>query len=65
VLSGPSNLFVILLLSAKMRNKAPEKYLGFSVTKQKYNILGPNAENPPRKRGFDVIFSTNARSAFP
>jgi len=48
-----------------MRNKAREKYLGFSVRKQKHNILGANVGNPLRKRRFGLIFCTNARSAFP
>jgi hypothetical protein len=49
-----------------MRKKAQEEYLGFSVRKQKHNILGINVENPLRKRQFGVLFSTNARrNAFP
>jgi hypothetical protein len=48
-----------------MRNKAREEYLGFSVRKQKHNILGTNVENPLRKRQLGVLFATNAtRNAF-
>jgi hypothetical protein len=49
-----------------MRNKAREEYLGFSVRKQKHNILGTNVENPLRNRRFGVVFATDARRiAFP
>jgi hypothetical protein len=49
-----------------MRNNPQEGYLGFSVRKQKSNILGTNVVNPLRKRQSDVIFTTNSRrNAFP
>jgi len=49
-----------------MRNKSREEYFGFSVRKQKRNILGTNVENPLRRRQFGVLSATNARrNAFP
>jgi hypothetical protein len=59
-------LFDIVVLSTKTRSKSREEYLGFSVRKQKHNILGTNVANPLGKREFGVMFAANARRiAFP